>query len=118
MKIVINIPDEMYDTFKRGVWSSTYDGKKIRDIVMSGTILSEDKDKKNLCDYCATKGCILQTGIIRNRCDFYTADKNIEICRNCEYYMEDNSICYGQKNTPFVNFNGHCSDFKLLEEDN
>lgn len=39
MKIVIDISDEIYDTFKRGIWSSTYDGKKIRDIVLNGTQL-------------------------------------------------------------------------------
>lgn len=29
---------------------------------------------KNLCDSCVTKGCIFQSGIIRNRCDFYKAE--------------------------------------------
>ncbi len=29
---------------------------------------------KNLCDSCITKGCIFQSGIIRNRCDFYKAE--------------------------------------------
>ena len=39
MRIVINIPDKMYNTFNRGIWSSTYDGKIIRDIVLKGTPL-------------------------------------------------------------------------------
>lgn len=39
MKMVIDIPDEMYDTINRGIYSSTYDGKKIRDIVLNGTPL-------------------------------------------------------------------------------
>lgn len=29
---------------------------------------------KNLCDSCATKGCIFQSGIVRNRCNFYKAE--------------------------------------------
>jgi DNA-directed RNA polymerase subunit RPC12/RpoP len=28
---------------------------------------------KNLCDSCITKGCIFQSGIVRNHCDFYKA---------------------------------------------
>lgn len=43
MQIVIDIDEDVYDTFKRGIWSSTYDGKKIRDIVMNGTILPKKK---------------------------------------------------------------------------
>lgn len=42
MQIVIDIDEDVYDTFKRGIWSSTYDGKKIRDIVMNGTILPKE----------------------------------------------------------------------------
>lgn len=45
MQIVIDIPEEMYNTFKRGIWSSTYDGKKIRDIVMNGIPLPEGHGK-------------------------------------------------------------------------
>ena len=45
MKIVINIDDEIYDTFKQGIWSSTYDGKKIRDIVLNGVILPKGHGK-------------------------------------------------------------------------
>ena len=41
MKIVIDIPDKLYNTFHRGNWSATYEGKKIRDIVMNGTPLPE-----------------------------------------------------------------------------
>ena len=41
MKMVIDMPDEMYDTINRGIYSSTYDGKKIRDIVMNGTPLKK-----------------------------------------------------------------------------
>ena len=36
MKLVIDIPDKIYNTFQRGNWSVTYSGKKIRDIVMNG----------------------------------------------------------------------------------
>lgn len=39
MKLVIDIPDNIYNTFQRGNWSITYSGKKIRDIVMNGTPL-------------------------------------------------------------------------------
>lgn len=41
MKLVINIPDKIYNTFQRGNWSVTYSGKKIRDIVMNGIPLPE-----------------------------------------------------------------------------
>lgn len=39
MQLLIDIPDEMYDTINRGIYSSTYDGKIIRDIVLDGTPL-------------------------------------------------------------------------------
>jgi len=29
---------------------------------------------RNLCDSCTNKGCILQSGIIRNHCDFYMSE--------------------------------------------
>ena len=29
---------------------------------------------KNLCDSCVTKDCIFQSGIVRNRCDFYKTE--------------------------------------------
>ena len=45
MQIIIDIPDELYDTFKRGIWSSTYDGKKIRDIVLNGKPLQKGHEK-------------------------------------------------------------------------
>ena len=41
MKLVIDIPDKIYNTFQRGNWSVTYSGKKIRDIVMNGTPLTK-----------------------------------------------------------------------------
>ena len=36
---------------------------------------SEDKSDLSLCDSCINTGCILQTGIIRNHCDFYKGGK-------------------------------------------
>lgn len=32
------------------------------------------KSHKNLCDSCTTQGCIFQSGIVRNHCDFYKAE--------------------------------------------
>lgn len=29
---------------------------------------------RNLCDSCINNGCICQSGIVRNHCDFYKAD--------------------------------------------
>jgi hypothetical protein len=29
---------------------------------------------KSLCDSCITKGCMFQSGIVRNHCDFYKAE--------------------------------------------
>lgn len=40
----------------------------------------EEKDgygidtNKSLCDSCTNNGCILQSGIIRNHCDFYKTE--------------------------------------------
>lgn len=45
-------------------------------ILLSSSILEKDPDEI-LCDSCGTKGCMLQTGIIRSHCDFYTK-KNAE----------------------------------------
>lgn len=54
MKLVIDIPDKIYNTFQRGNWSVTYSGKKIRDIVMNGTPLPKGhgdlKDADRLLD--------------------------------------------------------------------
>lgn len=33
---------------------------------------------KNLCDSCKTSGCIFQSGIVRNHCDFYKAESEGE----------------------------------------
>ena len=32
------------------------------------------ESKRSLCDYCVTKGCIYQSGIVRGQCDFYKAE--------------------------------------------
>lgn len=45
MQLLIDIPDEMYDTINRGIYSSTYDGKIIRDIVLDGTPLPKGHGK-------------------------------------------------------------------------
>lgn len=54
MKIVIDIPDKIYNAFHKGNWSATYDGKKIRDIVMRGTSLPKGHgrilDEKDILD--------------------------------------------------------------------
>ena len=39
IELVIKIDEDTYNTFHKGNWSATYDGKKIRDIVMKGTPL-------------------------------------------------------------------------------
>lgn len=38
---------------------------------------SEDKGR-NLCNSCATKGCIFQSGIVRRHCDFYKAESEVQ----------------------------------------
>lgn len=35
---------------------------------------------RNLCDACMNKGCIFQSGIVRNHCDFYNEERNY-ICQ-------------------------------------
>lgn len=32
---------------------------------------------KSLCDSCTNNGCILQSGIIRNHCDFYKTESEV-----------------------------------------
>lgn len=45
VELVIKIPEEMCNAFRKGNWSATYEGKKIRDIVMNGTPLPKGHDR-------------------------------------------------------------------------
>lgn len=40
--------------------------------------IEPQESNKNLCDSCITKGCIFQSGIVRNHCDFYKAKAESE----------------------------------------
>ena len=42
-------------------------------LLKSGIIIS-----RNLCDSCINNGCIFQSGIVRNHCDFYKAESEEE----------------------------------------
>lgn len=43
----------------------------------------DDLINRNLCDSCINNGCIFQSRIIRNHCDFYKAIEAIDDLPNC-----------------------------------
>ena len=38
-------------------------------------VIDRESEERNLCDSCIAKGCIFQSGIVRNHCDFYKGTK-------------------------------------------
>lgn len=56
-----------------------------------------EHSNKSLCDSCTNNGCILQSGIIRNHCDFYKTEsgecgmtyKENELYREIEIFLDD-----------------------------
>ena len=52
---------------ENGIDNVDYD---IRQMMKNGIVIN-----KSLCDSCITKGCIFQSGIVRNHCDFYKAEQ-------------------------------------------
>ncbi len=51
---------------------------ELNEWIKARKVESEDAISRNLCDFCMNNGCILQTGIIRNHCDFYIAKSEEE----------------------------------------
>ena len=45
-----------------------------RALYLLGEIEVEPQESEELCDSCINNGCIFQSGIVRNHCDFYKAE--------------------------------------------
>lgn len=76
IKEVENLPKEPNG------YSKVYDEARIIMMIeATQTIIEADKTEsngiiisRNLCDSCINNGCIFQSGIVRNHCDFYKAE--------------------------------------------
>ena len=56
------------------IMGADYMLQRFLDILKVETKTQENKDIRSLCDSCTNNECIFQSGIIRNRCDFYIAE--------------------------------------------
>ena len=66
LQVLVSLSESAYkEMCENGINNVDYD---IRQMMKNGIIIN-----KNLCDSCITKGCIFQSGIVRNHCDFYKA---------------------------------------------
>ena len=70
IQMLISLTESAYkEMCENGIDNVDYD---IRQMMKDATVI-----KKSLCDFCETKGCILQTGVIRSHCDFYTKKSEV-----------------------------------------
>ena len=53
---------------------SNVECKQILEYLMAYKDVTDKCTKKNLCDSCVTEGCIFQSGVVRNHCNFYKAE--------------------------------------------
>lgn len=71
LQVLVSLSESAYkEMCENGINNVDYD---IRQMMKNGIIIN-----KNLCDSCITKGCIFQSGIVRNHCDFYKAESEGE----------------------------------------
>lgn len=67
LQVLVSLSESAYkEMCENGIDNVDYD---IRQMMKNGIVIN-----KSLCDSCITKGCIFQSGIVRNHCDFYKAE--------------------------------------------
>lgn len=67
IQVLLSLSESAYkEMCENGIDNVDYD---IRQMMRYGVVIS-----RNLCDSCRNKGCIFQSGIVRNHCDFYKAE--------------------------------------------
>ena len=70
IQVLINLTESAYkEMCESGIDNVDYD---IRQMMRDGTVIN-----RNLCDSCVTKGCIFQSGMVRNHCDFYKSESEV-----------------------------------------
>lgn len=71
IQVLINLTESAYkEMCESGIDNVDYD---IRQMMKNAVVI-----ERSLCDSCVTKGCIFQSGIIRNHCDFYKSESEDE----------------------------------------
>lgn len=69
LQVLVSLSESAYkEMCENGIDNVDYD---IRQMMKNGKVVNSDR---NLCDSCVTSGCVLQSGIVRNHCDFYKAE--------------------------------------------
>ncbi|MBQ0090259.1 MAG: hypothetical protein KBT27_13115 [Prevotellaceae bacterium] len=73
---ILKLDRHYYKTYESGFIEE-------REVVFVGDILqlkeqNINQKNKDLCNSCINKGCVLQTGIIRNNCSFYISKESEE----------------------------------------
>ena len=71
--------DRVYDavTLDEGISDCIDFGRRQAYELILNKLESKDREiviSRNLCDSCMNNGCIFQSGIVRNHCDFYKAE--------------------------------------------
>lgn len=67
IQVLISLSESAYkEMCENGIDNVDYD---IKQMIKDGIVI-----RRNLCDSCINNGCIFQSGIVRNHCDFYKAD--------------------------------------------
>ena len=67
LQVLVSLSESAYkEMWENGIDNVDYD---IRQMMRDGIVIN-----KNLCDSCINNGCIFQSGIVRNHCDFYMAE--------------------------------------------
>lgn len=71
IKVLISLSESAYkEMCENGIDNVDYD---IQQMINNGIVIN-----KNLCDSCINNGCIFQSGIVRNHCDFYTVESEVK----------------------------------------
>lgn len=69
LQVLVSLSESAYkEMCENGIDNVDYD---IRQMMKNGKVVNSDR---NLCDSCVTSGCVLQSGIVRKHCDFYTEE--------------------------------------------
>ena len=64
LQVLVSLSESAYkEMCENGIDNVDYD---IKQMIKNGIIIN-----RNLCDSCINNGCIFQSGIVRNHCDFY-----------------------------------------------
>ena len=68
IQVLISLSESAYkEMCENGIDNVDYD---IRQMMRDGIVI------RNLCDSCTNRCCIFQSGIVRNHCDFYKAERS------------------------------------------